>query len=72
MDAIDSQCAFTSTLDLNYFNMGEKKKNLTVEELLKRGNKIHQLILKSRQLDNEKFYKAINKIDKLKYQFGAQ
>ena len=69
---LEKQFAFERTLDLNYFNVEENKKNLTAEELKSRGKKIHQLIVKSQRLDNEKFYKALNKSDIIKYQFGAQ
>lgn len=69
---LEKQYAFKRTLNLNYFNVGENKKNLTAEELKKRGIKIHQMILKSQVLDKEKFYKALTTSKSIKYQFGAQ
>ena len=69
---LEKQYAFERTLDLNYFNVGEKKKNLTAEELMKRGEKIHHLIVKSQILDKEKFHKALKSSKAIRYQFGAQ
>ena len=66
---LEKQYAFERTLDLNYFNVEEKKQNLTSEELKKRGKKIHQLIAKSQRLDKEKFHKALKNGEVIKYQF---
>ncbi|NNC86035.1 MAG: hypothetical protein HKO56_06085 [Bacteroidia bacterium] len=69
---LEKRYAFERTLDLNYFIVGEKKKNLTAEELMKRAKKIQRMIAKSQRIDNEKFFKAVKDSSKINYQFGAQ
>lgn len=71
-ETLETQFAFERTLDLNYFIVGEKKKNLTTEELLKRAKKIERLIAKSQRFDNEKFYKAVKDSNIMNYKFGSQ
>ncbi len=72
IETLEKQFAFERTLDLNYFIVGEKKKNLTAEELLKRAKKIQHMIAKSQRLDNDKFYKAVKDSSSINYHFGAQ
>ena len=69
---LEPRCAFESVLDLNHFTLGKNKENLTPEELLKRGNKIQDMIVRSQQLDKEKFHNDLKQKSNINYEFGAQ